>query len=248
MTTYASSGLTPRVRTLVRSVTFLSDQGAAVSAIPTPQLGRELVPHLPIRRIPHYRGSMNTPSEYWVDKMDVSLVCESWLEARWLQLFDFDPSISDLSTQPMRIRGLDQYAPLDHTPDIFIRLTDGTCRLIDVRGPNRPPDPEALRRANLVLAACQALGWEYYLVGEPPQPFARNVAFLAGYRRLAGGHHLRDQILDRAATPVTLHHLLEAVDTPQLARAVTFHLMWRHALGVDVTTLLTEDSLVWSQT
>jgi hypothetical protein len=68
--------------------------------------------------------------------------------------------------------------PRSHAPDFFVRLADGSARVLDVRPAHRiKPCDQATFDAT--CAACGLMGWDYEVVGAP----ARHAA---GQRPLAG--------------------------------------------------------------
>lgn len=233
----------PHVR--VSSITFLDPHGQTVTTAPDLDVGAQFGPAGAIRKIPHARGIHHTPGSYYSVTDGTLLDYESWLEARWLQLLDHDPAIRAIYTQPLMIRGIDEHGPLTHHVDIFARAASGTGLLIEVKAATRRMRPDAVRRSCLAHAAAQELGWTFYLVSDPPAQRARNVAWLAGYRRLHAGQHLIDPILQLARHRVRLRDLWASSSEPLLAKSVTFHLLWTHQLTIDLDTRMTDQSLVW---
>jgi hypothetical protein len=68
-----------------------------------------------------------------------------------------------------------------HVPDIFCRRFDGGGAVTDCR-PADKTDANFLHKYAVTAAACQVIGWEFRLVGEPDPVWAANLRWLAGYR------------------------------------------------------------------
>jgi hypothetical protein len=199
----------------------------------------------PVRRIPHYRDSKHTPGEYWSATTGSLIAYESHLESKWMMLLDFDPDVVAFCGQPFSFDGVDAEGVFTHTPDLFARRCDGGGLLLDVKNPNEITKPDVTRQARRTAAACDRIGWQYRMVGEPdPQPMA-NIAWLAGFRRpLHAGTDLIEPLLALAARPVSLAEMLSFQPIPELARPVVFHLLWHGRLTCDLHQPLRETTVL----
>lgn len=199
----------------------------------------------PIRQIPSYANQKHTPGQYWSVTADDLVAYESHLEAKWLRLLDFEPDVTALCTQPFDFEGRDQDGAWHHVPDIYARRQDDTILLVDVKNPTRLGSPRVQMQAERTAAACEQLGWEYRLVGEPHPQLWASISWLAGFRRpLGAGAELVDQILSLAARPVAICDLLSFQRAPEMARPVIFHLLWHHRLVCDLSKPLRNYTLV----
>ncbi|MFE0448148.1 TnsA-like heteromeric transposase endonuclease subunit [Streptomyces fungicidicus] len=202
---------------------------------------------LPARDIPSYAGQMHTPGFYWAASSDTVLGYESYLEARWMKLLDFDANVACFAAQPFIFEGIDADGTWTHYPDLFVRRTDGSVLLLDVKNPEQMDKPKVQQQARRTATACQRLGWDYQMVGEPDPQLWATVEWLAGYRRpLNAAAPTADILLFRAQHPVTIGELLALWPEPQLERAVTYHLMWHHRLLCDLTRPLRDHTRVWA--
>ncbi|MER8186975.1 TnsA-like heteromeric transposase endonuclease subunit [Kitasatospora sp. NPDC094015] len=203
---------------------------------------------LPVRDIPSYAGQQHTPGELWFATSDRFLAYESYLESKWMKLLDFDPDVADLVAQPFELEGRDQGGVWRHTPDLFARLGDGTVRLLDVKANRFLPHLDVTRQRIRTAAVCEAMGWDYEMVGEPDPLRWESVKWLAGYRRPSlAADELAAPLLELAAHPVTIGDLLAFQSAPDIARAVVYHLMWHHRLAFDITKPLRDHTPVWSR-
>lgn len=200
----------------------------------------------PAREIPSYAGQRHTPGRYWCATADDLLGYESYLEARWLRLVDFDPAIAAIATQPFEVSGRDTAGEWRHVPDIYTRRADGRVEVIDVKNPLQLDEPRVKRQAERTQAFCEALGWGYRMVGEPPSQLSANVGWLAGYRRPLGpaAARLVPAILAAATQPITIGALAQTQQMRELARPAIYHLLWHHRLACDLELPLRERTLI----
>jgi hypothetical protein len=198
-----------------------------------------------VRAPASHPGQRHTPGWYWSATTGDLLASESFLERQWLTLLDFDHRVVAMSTQPLELHGADGDGRWRHVPDVFTRRSDGSVRVVDVKNPTRLGRPEVVRQAARTGAACRVLGWEYAMVGAPPQQRYVNISWLAGYRRpLRAGLDVVEEILAGAAESVRLADLHQAAGSPELALPVVFHLLWHGRLVCDLDQPLLETSIV----
>jgi hypothetical protein len=199
----------------------------------------------PVRRIPHYGGSAHTPGEYWSATTGDLIAYESFLESRWMMLLDFDPDVVAFCGQPFTFDGVDSDGAFTHTPDLFARRADGCGLLLDVKNPKEIGKPAVVLQARRTAAACERIGWQYRMVGEPDRQPMANIAWLAGFRRpLHAGAEMIPPLLALAAQPVSLAEMLSFQSVPELARSVVFHLLWQGRLAFDLHQPLRETTIV----
>ncbi|WP_407565908.1 TnsA-like heteromeric transposase endonuclease subunit [Streptomyces sp. 184] len=202
---------------------------------------------MPARDIPSYAGQKHTPGAYWAASSNTVVEYESFLEARWMKLLDFDANVACFAAQPFILEGIDADGSWTHYPDLFVRRTDGSGLLLDVKNPEELDKPKVQQQARRTSAACQQLGWDYQMVGEPDPQLWATVEWLAGYRRpLRAAASFAHVLLFRAECPISIGELLSVWPEPQVQRAVTYHLMWHHRLQFDLTQPLRDYTRVWA--
>lgn len=196
----------------------------------------------PIRGFPSFRGQSNYPGLWWFSKTREHIGYESWVERDHLMALDADPAVIGVASQPFRLHWGDGR---HHVPDYFVRLSDGSARVLDVRSDNRisEADAELFDRSD---QACRSLGWTYRRVGEADPVVTANLRWLSGYRH------------PRVYRPAVAAALQAAFDSARPLMAgvrsvgeaimvlpVLFHLLWHGQLGVDLCgAVLAEDSIV----
>ncbi|MEU2909769.1 TnsA-like heteromeric transposase endonuclease subunit [Streptomyces massasporeus] len=189
----------------------------------------------PERQFPAFRGQGNWCGWYWSATCGGHVGYESWLERDRLMLLDFDPLVTGMASQPFRL----SWARADgkqvrHTPDFFVRRSDGTGLVVDVR-PDERIEPDDAAKFAVTAAACRSVGWDFVRVGTPDAVLMANVRWLAGYRN------------PRVHRPEVAARLLEAfadgggllagarrVGDQIAVLPVLFHLLWRRVLAVDL--------------
>ncbi len=193
----------------------------------------------PERRFPAFRGQDNWCGWYWSATCGDHVGFESWLERDRLVLIDFDPLVTGMASQPFRLSwtGPDGKR-IRHTPDFFVRRSDGTGLVVDVRPDDRIEPRDAVKFA-ATAAACSLVGWDFMRVGAPDAVLMANARWLAGYR------HPRVHRPDVAARLMAAFAenapLLEGarkVGDPIAVFPVLYHLLWRRVLAADVETAL----------
>lgn len=201
----------------------------------------------PARDIPSYVGQHHTPGLYWSASSDRHVAYESFLELKWMKLLDHDPHVALFTSQPFTLKGADAHGRWRHTLDLFVRRTDGSVLIVDVKNPLSLSKPSVIQQADRTAEACRRIGWDYQMVGDiAPQRWA-NIEWLAGYRRpLRSCAHLADPLLALADRPVAVGDLVSFQPAPELARPVVYHLLWHNRLACDLDQPLRDHTRVWT--
>lgn len=134
----------------------------------------------PVREFPSYRGQRHFPGLYWAASMNRHVGFESWLERDHAIVLDFDPQVVAFASQPFWLHWRDAGTgqARAHAPDFFARLSSGFGLVVDCR----PVDRVDARSAAAFAAmgwACEAVGWDYRLVGEIDLVRVANLRWLA---------------------------------------------------------------------
>ncbi|MFE7753090.1 TnsA-like heteromeric transposase endonuclease subunit [Streptomyces sp. NPDC057428] len=112
------------------------------------------------------RGDRHFSGWYWAATTGRHVGFESWLERDRLSLTHFDPEVTGIASQPFWLHRHDGERERRHAPDCFVRRTDGSATVVDVRADERiePKDAEAFEITRL---ACGQAGWGFKRVGVP---------------------------------------------------------------------------------
>ena len=195
----------------------------------------------PIRSFTYARNQAHTPGLYWSVTCKRHLAYESYLESRWLLIFDQDPSVTAMSTQPFHLTVIDPLGgSWERYPDFFLRRRDGSAAVIDVKSARSLDDPDVALAMSRTARVCGDVGWVHQTVGEPDRQRLINLEMLAGYRRPFDDLGHIPRLLHLARNPVTIDELMNATDQPELARAVLFHLLWHDRIRTDLDKPLRE--------
>ncbi|MET3172937.1 UNVERIFIED_ORG: hypothetical protein ABIB52_000765 [Arthrobacter sp. UYCu721] len=205
---------------------------------------------LPVRSFFAWPGKRNYEGSWWSSTVRAHVGFESLLERDFLMSADYDRDVVGISSQPFALlwpKGTE--GARGHVPDFFLRLGDGTGRVVDVRHPERLASAE--QQFDLTREACEQVGWEYEVFTGVGEPFASNLRWLAGYRQ------------DRFAPPASaIHAIVEAflpgtslaagarraarllkLDT-SVAQSYAMHLVFTGVLDADLSEPLSLDVTV----
>jgi hypothetical protein len=170
---------------------------------------------------------------------------ESLEEQRFLLALDFAGGVTDVVSQPFRLRAETTAGWRAHVPD-FLAVTGSGAHLADVRPRN------LIRAGDLVLFAAAAeaalaAGWGYSVIcGWRPHVMATLDMLSSQRRQLSDPLGLVPQLLAAAgAGPLGFDDLAGATSCPAVARAHALHLIWHRRLGIDLAGPLTGQAMVW---
>lgn len=205
----------------------------------------------PVRDFYAWPGQRTFQGWWWSRTTRTLLAFESLLERQALMAFDFDPLVSDMSVQPFAlVWPRDGTSRRYHVPDLFLRKSDGTGVVVDVRAAGLL-DERARAQFALTARTCAEIGWDYVVYDELQMPRLQNLQFLSGYRldRHAPIAAVAEAVLSAFRFPARLDDgALEASLEVRRPLAVTtsacFHLLWTHDLHVDLDTELRSSSTV----
>lgn len=199
----------------------------------------------PVRSFPSYRGQRGFVGWWWFATTGRHVGHESWLEREHLIVWDSDPDVVDVACQPFWLRWSEGNRARRHAPDYFVRRTDGSGLVVDVRADDRiePEDAAAFAASE---RACRSVGWDYRRVGALDSVLAANMRWLAGYRHPRCLRPAVAALLERMVTaPVELGRAVDAVGDPIVVLPTLFHLLWSRRLTADLAgVVLSRSTLV----
>ncbi|MGW1617097.1 TnsA-like heteromeric transposase endonuclease subunit [Streptomyces sp. NPDC002285] len=169
---------------------------------------------------------------------------ESMEEARFLLALDFAGEVTDVVSQPFRMRFGGAARERPHTPDYLVRTRTGVW-LIDVRPTELifDKDRESFAAAAELARVC---GWEFAVVGEWLPHTMMTLDWLSSRRRpMADPLQLEPTLLAEAASGGwTFGELAACAPFPPVARAHLLHLLWHRRLGLDLRAPLGDGSVI----
>jgi hypothetical protein len=198
----------------------------------------------PVRSFLSYRGRRSFSGLWWFSGTGLHVGYESWLERDHLMALDADAEVVAVASQPFWLSWPGGQRRVRHAPDFFVRLSDGTGVVIDVR-PDDRIEPDDAAKFEASAWACASVGWKYRRVGGLPPVLAANLRWLSGYRHpRCDDAVLAARLLDTFARRAALMVGAARVGDPIAVLPVLFHLLWRGRLLADLTTPLGPDSVV----
>jgi hypothetical protein len=204
-----------------------------------PVAGRE-----PVRRFSWHRNAKHRSGLEFLVSTGRLHGFESLAEAKLLLMLDFAGRITDVLSQPLRLRFLATDGMREHIPDFFVDAGAGRW-LIDVRPAGRiaPRDQDAFAATAEVASL---LGWGYQVVtGWNPVAAVAVETFSAQRRPLSDRLGMTDILLAAVVGGPRLFGDLAAVTiAPAVARAYLLHLLWHRRLTMDLTTALGDHTLI----
>ncbi|RAX45934.1 hypothetical protein DQ353_20890 [Arthrobacter sp. AQ5-05] len=137
---------------------------------------------LPVRAFFAWPGKRNYEGSWWSSTVRAHVGFESLLEREFLLSADHDKDVVGIASQPFALLWpKDTKGARGHVPDYFLRLSDGSARVVDVRHPKRLAAAE--RQFDLTREVCGQVGWEYEVFTGLAEPLASNLRWLSGYRQ-----------------------------------------------------------------
>ena len=202
----------------------------------------------PVRSFFAWKGKRNYEGRYFSATTGGHVVFESHLERDYLISVDADPDVLAVAAQPFLLiwpRGT--AGGKFHYPDFFLRLRDGSARVVDVRHPDRVEAAE--KQFAMTRDVCEGQGWQYEVwTGLPPVNMA-NLRWLHGYRldRFSPDDALRRIILDSFSpgtelAPGLRRAVKSSGEDKDRVHAAILHLMFFGTLSVDLGQPLSMDS------
>ncbi len=170
---------------------------------------------------------------------------ESMEEARVLLALDFAGDLTDVVSQPLRIRFTTATGKSRvHTPD-FLAVTRSGTWLIDVRPEPLIGDKDAESFAAAAEAAL-ACGWRYTVAARWREHVLPSLDALSSQRRPPTDPlGLRPVLLAAAGKPGARFGVVAAASGCEpVARAQLLHLIWRRQIGIDLAEPLADRSLL----
>ncbi|WP_324199142.1 TnsA-like heteromeric transposase endonuclease subunit [Nocardia amamiensis] len=208
-----------------------------------PQVAEEIAG--PVRSFSSYRGQTNFSGWYWSATLGRRVGFESWVERDHLVALDFDPSVSDVVSQPFTLLwDSGGRRSRRHTPDFLVRLDSGHTLVLDSRPFERIKDRD--REAFTATAqACGDVGWEYAVWDRLDPVLTANPRWLGRYRHpRCFDERVARELLRVFARPQELIDGAEAAGDPLGTLPVLYHLMWRRWLLADLSLVLSHRTLV----
>nr|WP_237405186.1 TnsA-like heteromeric transposase endonuclease subunit [Streptomyces sp. SN-593] len=202
----------------------------------------------PVAPFPVVPGRSWGPGWWWSATTGGHVMHGSVAMRTQLMVLDRDPGVTWLAARPVRLvwRDPGDGRPRSWVPQLFARCVDGSGLLADCPAAADAGGIRALRAAQIVDAACTAVGWSYRRLALPGAVVAANLRWLAGYRhpRNAGTPGLAASVQEVFAEPRPLEEGAAACGDPIAVLPAVFHALWAGRLDVALDQPLHHRSLV----
>jgi hypothetical protein len=217
------------------SVTYGAGHGGVVGTSLDRVAAEDVLAGLPVREFRWYQGRRHYSGWYWSATAGRLVAYESRLELARIMLADFDPRVTAIAAQPLRLAGPDGAGTRRHVPDILLADAGGVT-VVDVKAPGKRDDPEvrAVMEWTREVAGLRGWGFEEWYGADPG--LLANVSFLAGYRRpwVIDGR-LVPAVLAAAGGGAPIAAIERQAGAPAvLVRPVVLHLLWSGDLVTDL--------------
>ncbi|MFC9938562.1 TnsA-like heteromeric transposase endonuclease subunit [Nocardiopsis alba] len=199
---------------------------------------------IPVRSFPSFRGQRNNTGWWWTATTGSHVGFESWLERDLLIGFDFDPTVTAISSQPFWLLWHEDGRVRRHAPDFFLRHACGTGSVIDCRPADRIEPRDAAAFAT-TARACSQMGWRFEVLHAPDPVRTANLRWLSGYKHpRCRRDDLARTAVDLTVEPLSVLELAAALGDPVGTLPTVFHLLWHGELETNLSVPLSENSLV----
>ncbi len=203
---------------------------------------------LPVRSFFAWPGKRNYEGSWWSSTVRVHVGFESLLEREFVMSADHDRDVVGIASQPFALlwpKGTE--GARGHVPDFFVRLADGSARVVDVRHPKHLASAE--RQFEMTREVCSQIDWEYEVFTGLMEPLASNLRWLSGYRqdRFAPSSTVTPAIMGAFSPAMSfsagVHHAARTLklDT-SIVQAYVLHFLFIGALNADLEQPLSLES------
>ncbi|WP_460771525.1 TnsA-like heteromeric transposase endonuclease subunit [Mariniluteicoccus flavus] len=200
------------------------------------------------REIVGFKGQRNYTGLWWFATSRTHVPYESWVERDYVMVLDRSPDVVAVRSQPFGLAVTLAASPKWHVPDYFVRLSDGGCRVVDVR-PKSLITSEDQRTFDATGQLYKMVGWDYEVVGDLSPVLRSNLRWIAAYRHPRNANSgvswdaLRSAVAERGRVRLsTLPQLLDV--SPMALLPHVYYRLWTGDLSVDIARLLSLRSFV----
>ncbi len=199
----------------------------------------------PWRTFRWYFGQRHYSGNYWSTTTRQFLIYESLLEKANLILADFDSDITHIVSQPFLLRAMVNGKVRRHIPD-FLFFRRGGVSVVNVKPSTQLDNTKVVDTFAWVRRVVEDRGWSFELASEPDRILLANVRYLRGFGKPTGiSTEILHELRAQALVGRTLAESVALVDAPApCVRAALFHMLWRHELSVDLTRMLSSDTVL----
>ncbi|SUA31299.1 TnsA endonuclease N terminal protein [Mycolicibacterium fortuitum] len=199
----------------------------------------------PWRTFRWYFGQRHYSGNYWTATTQQPLIYESLLEKANLLLADFDRDITHIVSQPFLMRATVNGTVRRHVPD-FLFFRRDSVSVVNVKPSTQLDNPKVVDTFAWVRRVVEDRGWSFEIATEPDRIRLANVRYLRGFCKPTGiSTEILHDLRTRALIGRTLAESVALIDAPApCVRAALFHMLWHHDLSIDLTRMLSSDTVL----
>jgi len=197
----------------------------------------------PMRRFPQWERKRHYSGHYWSQTVRRHLPFESLFERAAMMLLDREPGVVGLSAQPMTIVWPEQCEVDSHTPDIFVRYSNGDGEVVDAR-PRARRDEAFEATVAATGRVCAVAGLRYSVVDDIPADMSANLDFLCCFRHAAFAANAEWASQLHPHLPMSLFDAAYRLGGEPDGFGQVFSLLWHGALATDLRAPLNVRSVV----
>ena len=207
-------------------------------------LDAEIYNASPARVGNRYPGQRNYHGLNWFSNTGSQLWHESLTERSALLWLDFVNDIVAIAAQPMKMTFADGSI---HYPD-FIALHSDMRQVVYNVKPAKFITAAVQTQFDNASRICEMAGWTHEVVPTFDPVYIRNIEWLANYRQphSTPDDTVRHQLLDSLVAPLPVGELAQRLTLAprNTARTAVYNLAWYGDIQLDLTTPLSDQSLV----
>ena len=202
----------------------------------------------PWRQFRWHRGQAHYSGLYWSATTGDHVAYESRLELARLLLADFAPRVGWIVAQPFLVEALVGGKLRRHVPDFVLIEGSGAITVVNVKPADRLGDPKVAATFEWATQAFESRGWGHEVWSGAPEVLLANVRFLAGYRRRdrldTGVLNAVMAVADDGGTIGDVEGRCHGTGPPAVVRPALLHLLWSSRLRTDLSTVLSDRSVL----
>ena len=175
---------------------------------------------------------------------------ESFNEAHFAVMFEFDPTIVSVKSQPFSIQYSDEGQTKNYTPDFSLIDCNNGIKIIEVKV-SAALDEKINRKHNLIKKAFKQHGFEFQVMTEKHLPSRLAVSNMMMVKRNAIALGIPDEdalnyLLNILSAPVSLDKALDICKCLQINTNMISYCIFRDYVKIELSSNLTGETMLSS--
>ena len=175
---------------------------------------------------------------------------ESFNEAHFAVMFEFDPTIVSVKSQPFSIQYYDEGKVNNYTPDFSLNYCNNYIKIIEVKGSDTL-DEKTNRKHKLIKSAFKQHGFEFQVMTEKHLPSRLALSNMMMIKRNAIALGRPDEgalnyLLNILSVPIALEKALDICKCLKINTNMISYCIFRDYLKIDVSSIFTGETMISS--